>query len=227
MKSGIAERIYKRKTIEQILKKARIANKEVQVEQFLITRIILCLVVYAASICIPVVGLVVAPFITIIFYNVLGRNFFERNIFKRDASMELELIPFIETLITALENKIEFKKALEITCEHVPGELSFEFKKVLSENLLGKGLAKAFDNMIAIIPNQNTINFINIINQANDKNVIEGLEIKLKYLKESRHNYTRFAVFKRILSITTAFILVLIPLIIIFMYAPNIIELLN
>jgi|GEM_PF-6197188 len=223
----VVDKIYKKKTIEVVNKKARMANMESSVSSFLMRRIVVCLVLYAVTSFIPMIGLLIAPFITILYYHMSERIFFDRNIAKRSIKIENELPLFIEVVITALENKLEFKKAIEIASTHVPGELANEFSRVLDENSLGKGLGKSFDNMIGVMPNQNAINFINLLNQASDMNVVIGLENQLKYLNDSKRNIARIISFKQILNVSLVTLIFFIPLILIIIYTPMIIELLS
>ena len=225
--NNLAERIYQRKTIIKIHKKVRMANLNININKFLIQRIIICLIIYGVSTFIPKVGLIVAPFITILYYNLTERITLDAKIQKRNLKMEKEIILFIENTLIALKNYQNLKVSLETTCEHNQGEISFEIKRALNESSLGKNLNEAFNNIIAIIPNQNVINFINTLNQTSTENIIPALESQLKYLKDNKNNNIRIQQLHKLISvclISTIFISIIIILIVM---TPNLIEVLK
>lgn len=171
-------------------------------------------------------GYVLAPIITIFFYLGVENLLIDFPIAKRKNVLDKDAIFFFEILALTLENGKNLKSAIEITCDAINNEVSYEFKKVLKEVRMGKSLNDALQKLKLRIPSDNLNNVILNIIQANKlgTDVVDSLHNQVEFLREKRFLEVKGNIQKMPIKVSIISVLFYIPLILLLILSPVLIN---
>lgn len=227
-KKSFSHRIFSKKEIEKIQKKINMLGESVNFDVFffLNIRLFSSIVLFLVVLYISEWGYILSPLITFIYYNGLYYVMIELNLKKRCDKLDIEAMHFFEIMTLALESGNNLGKALEISCNNVDNELSREFKKSLDEVSYGKSLNEALESLKLRIPSDTINNIILLITQSNifGNNIINDMYHQLDYIRDREIQKAKGIISKIPLRVSVISVLFYIPLIMLLILSPVLIE---
>ena len=228
MENSFSRRIYNKKTYDTIQEKIILLgpNTKWTAIKFLNFRLLTSILIFFVILYCVDWGYVFAPIIGIIYYYFLPSLILDTRIKKRKRKLEHEAIFFFEVLELSLESGNNLYSALDLTSSNVESELSDEFKKMLSEIKLGKSFTDALDSLSGRIPSDTIKNILLNIKQASimGNSITETLVNQLNYLRETRILEMRAYIAKIPLKISVISVVFFIPLLLMLILGPVLIE---
>ena len=231
MNKSIIRKIYRVKDIENIQNKINMLGNikyKYDAVLFLNLRLITTIVLALALIFLTNIQYVFIPFILIVYYNLFYYILITNQINKRIKKLDTEALTFFEILTLTLESGRNLENALEITCKNVDSELSDEFKRSLVETKFGKSLMEALENLKKRIPSDTINNIILNITQTNifGNCIIQTMNNQVEYLREKQVMEIKSQINKVPNKVSIISVIFIIPLILLIILGPFIIELL-
>ena len=219
--------IYKKTTIEKIKRKIKLLgiSSKVNLNEFLTTRLIICALLIVVPIFSPF-GIIYGPVASVLFWYIYEILILDIPIKQRNERLDKQAPFFFEVLVMTLESGRNLEKALNVTSLNVSSELAYEFRKSLNELNLGKTLNEVLESLKERIPSVTVNNIILNLMQANTfgTSMIDSLNTQLEYLKEKRILETKAKINKLPMKISTISVLFLIPITILLLITPVIIN---
>lgn len=226
-KNKLVKRIYREKEINRINKKINMLNSyPVDEIDFLNIRLITTIIIFAIILLKIKGGYIFAPIIAIAYYYAFEYLFLDTFITKRAKKLDREALTFFEILTLTLESGRDLEKAIEITVLNVNSELSQEFKKTLFEVKFGKSLLEALNDTKKRIPSETVNNIILNITQTNifGNSIIETMYSQIEFLREKQVLSIREQINKIPNKISIISVLFIVPIILLMVLGPFIIE---
>ena len=195
---------------------------------FLNTRLITTILLAIILILFSNIQYFIIPFILIIYYNLFYYFLITNPINKRIKKLDLEALTFFEILTLTLESGRNLENALEITCYNIDSELSSEFKRSLLEMKFGRSLMETLEDLKKRIPSETINNIILNITQTNifGNSIIETMNNQVDYLREKQVMEVKSQINKIPNKVSIISVIFIIPLILLIILGPFIIELL-
>lgn len=217
-------RAYDTKYIEKKLKLIG-SNKT---SLFLYTRLITTLLVYILCMFTLDFGYIFGIIIAIIWYN-LFILVVELKIKDRADWLEEDALEFFEIFTLSLESGKNIESALESTTGSIKTELSKEFKQTLYEIKFGKNVSDALIDMRYRIPSDLINNIILNIVESNKfgNGILTTMYDQIEYLREKRVLSIREKINKIPNRVSIISVLFIVPLIMILILGPYLIELIG
>ena len=217
-------RAYDTKYIEKKLKLIG-SNKT---SLFLYTRLITTLLVYILCMFTLDFGYIFGIIIAIIWYN-LFILVVELKIKDRADRLEEDAVEFFEIFTLSLESGKNIESALESTTGSIKTELSKEFKQTLYEIKFGKNVSDALIDMRYRIPSDLINNIILNIVESNKfgNGILTTMYDQIEYLREKRVLSIREKINKIPNRVSIISVLFIVPLIMILILGPYLIELIG
>lgn len=217
-------RAYDTKYIEKKLKLIG-SNKT---SLFLYTRLITTLLVYILCMFTLDFGYIFGIIIAIIWYN-LFILVVELKIKDRADRLEEDALEFFEIFTLSLECGKNIESALESTTGSIKTELSKEFKQTLYEIKFGKNVSDALIDMRYRIPSDLINNIILNIVESNKfgNGILTTMYDQIEYLREKRVLSIREKINKIPNRVSIISVLFIVPLIMILILGPYLIELIG
>ena len=226
---SLVRRIYSEKSIEKIEKKIKLLGLHCHYKaiDLLNYRLLINLVLFFFLLAFNRNGYILAP-ITVVLFHYLSEYFvLDYPIKRREKKLEEEAIFFFEVLSLTLESGRNLTLSLQITSKNIQSELSEEFQKSLNEMNLGKSFQEAITDMKERIPSD-TINnaLLNIVQSSIfGNNIEESLNNQLDFLRDKRLLDIKSQIGKLPTKISILSVLFFIPIILIVILAPVVIDL--
>jgi len=232
MNSGVIKKIYRAKDIESIQKKINMlgSNRKFKFDAvtFLNLRIITTILLTILLILFSNIQYFIIPFIIIIYYNLFYYILITNEINKRIKKLDKEALTFFEILTLTLESGRNLENSLEITCYNIDSELSSEFKRSLMEMRFGKSLIEVLEDLKKRIPSETINNIILNITQTNvfGNSIVETMNNQVDYLREKQIMEVKSQINKIPNKVSIISVIFIIPLILLIILGPFIIDLL-
>lgn len=171
-------------------------------------------------------GIVIAPLATWIYYVFLPKIFIDKKVEARSIRLDEDAMYFFEVLTLSLETGRSLKMALEVTSNNIDSELSDEFKVALEEVKYGKSLNEALDSLKLRIPSDTINNIILNISQSNifGNSIIETMYNQIDYIRDKQIMETKARINKVPLKVSVISVIFFVPLIMLLILSPMIIE---
>lgn len=231
MNKGIIKKIYRVKDIEHIQNKINMlgVNRKFKFDAVsflnlrIITTILLTVILFLSS-----VNYFIIPFIIILYYNLFYYVFITNEINKRIRKLDKEALSFFEILTLSLESGRNLENSLEITCYNIDNELSNEFKRSLMEIRFGRSLMEALDDLKKRIPSDTINNIILNITQTSvfGNSIIDVMNNQVEFLREKQILEVKSQINKIPNKVSIVSVLFIVPLILLMILGPFIINLL-
>ena len=225
---SLVRRIYLDSTIKKVEKKIKLLgiHCNYDAQDLLNIRLLASLFLFAILIIFNKNGYILAPIAVIIFHYLSEYLILDLPIKKRTRKLEEEAIFFFEVLSLTLESGRNLTTALSITAKNVESELAEEFRKSLSEMKLGKSFPEAMTSMKERIPSDTINNAILNIVQASvfGNNIQESLNNQLDFLRDKRLLEIKSEIGKLPTKISIISVVFFIPIILLVILAPVLIE---
>lgn len=227
-KEEFIRKIYNKKYVENTIKKVKLLGIDNEINPYslmtnrLITSVILfCILLYVFE-----KGYIISPIITAIYYYLFTKVTLNDKIKKRTMTLEKEAMHFFEVLTLSLETGRNLISAIEVTINNVNGTLSKEFKKTYDEIAFGKSLSEALVSMQERIPSETINNMLLSLTQANlyGNSIIENLYMQIDYLREKRKLEVKGRISKLPVLISVISVLFFIPLLLILILGPILLD---
>ena len=231
MNKGIIKKIYRVKDIEYIQSKINMLGNSRKFKfdavTFLnlriLTTILLTFILFLSKI-----NYFIIPFIIIIYYNLFYYILITSEINKRIKKLDKEALSFFEILTLSLESGRNLENSLEITCYNIDSELSSEFKRSLMEIRFGRSLMEALNDLKKRIPSDTINNIILNITQTSvfGNSIIDVMNNQIEFLREKQVLEVKSQINKIPNKVSIVSVLFIVPLILLMILGPFIINLL-
>ena len=229
MNRGIIKKIYREKDIEKLNNNLKLIGetKINSAEKFYMIRIITTIILLGILITFKFKYIFII-LILLLYYNLYYYILITKPLKDREKKLELESLVFFEVLELTLESGKNLLNSLELTCYNIESELSREFQKSLDEVKYGKSLMEALDSLRKRIPSDAVNNIIlNIIETSEFGNsIVESIHNQIDYLREKQIMDTKAIINKIPNKVSIVSVIFIIPLILLIILGPFIINLL-
>lgn len=231
MNKGIIKKIYRVKDIENIQGKINMlgVNRKFKFDAVtflslrIITTIFLSIILFLSNI-----NYFIIPFIIIAYYNIFYYILITKEINKRIKKLDKEALSFFEILTLSLESGRNLENSLEITCYNIDNELSSEFKRSLMEIKFGRSLMEALNDLKKRIPSDTINNIILNITQTSvfGNSIIDVMNNEVEFLRDKQILEVKSQINKIPNKVSIVSVLFIVPLILLMILGPFIINLL-
>lgn len=231
MNKGIIKKIYRVKDIEYIQSKINMlgSNRKFKFDAVtflnlrILTTILLTFILFLSKI-----NYFIIPFIIIAYYNLFYYILITSEINKRIKKLDKEALSFFEILTLSLESGRNLENSLEITCYNIDSELSSEFKRSLMEIRFGRSLMEALNDLKKRIPSDTVNNIILNITQTSvfGNSIIDVMNNQIEFLREKQVLEVKSQINKIPNKVSIVSVLFIVPLILLMILGPFIINLL-
>ena len=231
MNIDIIRKLYRVKDIENIQNKLNMLGNDRKLKfdatGFLTARLLTTIILTIVLIFTDIQNYII-PFIIIIYYNLFYYVFITDPINKRIKKLDLEALTFFEILTLTLESGRNLENALEMTVNNVDNELSKEFKRSLTEMKFGRSLMESLEDLKKRMPSETINNILLNITQTNifGNSIIETMNNQVEYLREKQMMEVKAQINKIPNKVSIISVIFIIPLILLIILGPFIIELL-
>ena len=233
MNNIVIKKIYRSKDIEYIQSKIDMLGSDRKLKfdavEFLNIRMITTIILGIVLVLFSNIKYYIIPFIVIAYYNLFYLLLITNEINKRTKRLDRDALTFFSILTLTLESGKNLENALEITCYNVDNELSSEFKKSLLEMKFGKSLIESLNDLKLRIPSENINNIILNITQTSvfGNSIIKTMNNQVEYLREKQIMEIKSQINKIPNKVSIISVIFIVPLILLIILGPFIIELLG
>ena len=231
MNIDIIRKLYRVKDIENIQSKLNMLGNDRKLKfdatGFLTARLLTTIILTIVLIFTDIQNYII-PFIIIIYYNLFYYVFITEPINKRIKKLDLEALTFFEILTLTLVSGRNLENALEMTVNNVDNELSKEFKRSLTEMKFGRSLMESLEDLKKRMPSETINNILLNITQTNifGNSIIETMNNQVEYLREKQMMEVKAQINNIPNNVSIISVIFIIPLILLIILGPFIIELL-
>lgn len=223
--------IYRDKDIETIEHKIRFlgASPKIDTITFLNIRFLTTILIFFLFLWLLSYGYLLAPFIAVFYYYLFGYVLLDKPIQQRIIRLDHEALYFFEILTLTLESGRDLEHAIEVTVFHVHSEISEEFKRTLMEVKFGKSLLEALEDMKKRIPSEAINNIILNITQTSvfGNSILDTMHHQVDFLREKQILRIKGEMNKIPNRISIISVLFVVPLILLLILGPVILNLLT
>ena len=227
----ISKNIYSKYSKDDIQRRMLLLGKsnDSDVYKFLNLRLVSSIIIFFIIIYFVEWGYILGPITVILYYLLLPKMTIDVKIKKRCKRLEQEAMYFFEILALSLESGNNLYNAISITSENIDGDLSREFRKMINDINYGKSFSEAISDVKKRIPSDTIGNILLNIKEANmfGNNIIGTLNNQLDYLRETRILETKAYISKIPLKISVISVVFFIPLLLLLILGPVLINYLN
>lgn len=230
MNNKVYSKIYRKKTLNRISKKCKLlgTNSKLSPIKFMNYRVIITALVFILLLIFNSKGYIYAPILALITY--FGSEYYlDKKIKKRSEKLNYEAIFFLQVLVLTLESGKNLQGGIELTCKSIDSEISDEFKKVLNEVELGKSLIESLESMKERIPSEEINTVLLNITQSTifGNNIIDSLNNQIEYLRDKKILNIKAKINKMPMKISVISVIFMIPIVLLLVLGPVIVNLLN
>ena len=230
-KNSISYRIYGEKNIKRIQDKIDLLgyNPNMDAITFLNIQYFSGVILFFVILYISSVGYFYAPAITIVYFFLLPKIVLDGKINKRRDTLNKDALYFFEVLTLSLESGRSLKNALEVTSNNIDSELAKDFRIALDQMKFGKSLNEVLADLKKHIPSDTINNIILSAEQSNifGNSIIETMYNQLDYIRDKQIMEMKAKMNKIPLKISVISVLFIIPLIMLIVLSPIILNLLG
>ena len=230
MNKGIIKKIYREKDIEQIQSKINMlgVSRKFKFDAVtflnlrIVTTILLTIVLFIME-----VNYFVIPFIAILYYNLFYYFLITNEIKKRTSKLDREALSFFEILMLSLESGRNLENSLELTCSNIDNELSSEFKRCLMEVKFGKSFMESLQDLKKRIPSDAINNIILNITQTSvfGNSIIDVMNNQVEFLRDKQVLEVKAQINKIPNKVSIVSVLFIVPIILLMILGPIILNL--
>lgn len=230
-KKSFIYRIYREKDIKKTEAKINLfgVSKTFDTQYFMNFRLYTSILVFVVVFLFVNAGALLAPIITVLWYFLVNYLMIDRPLKKREAKLNNEAYYYFEVLTLALESGRNLENAIKMACKYIDSEISDEFKETLKQVNFGKSLTEALALMSYRIPSLTINNIILNMEQSNlfGNSIIETMYNQLDFLKDKQVMDIKAQINKIPNKISIFSVVFFIPLILLIILGPVLIEFLG
>lgn len=227
-KKSFINRIYREKDIKKIDAKINQfgVSKKFTTEYFMNFRLFTSMIVFVVLFIFADFGALIAPVATVLWYILLGYFMIDKPLKKRERKLDNEAYYYFEVLTLALESGRNLENAIKMACKYIDSEISSEFKETIKQVNFGKSLTESLSVMSARIPSLTINNIILNMEQSNlfGNSIIETMYNQLDFLKDKQIMDIKAQINKIPNKISIFSVLFFIPLILLIILGPVLID---
>lgn len=227
----LSSKIYTTNSIKKIKDKVNLlgVNNKIEAIDLLNKRLFASISIFFVILYFIDFGYLFAPLITFIFYVSFIPLIIDSKIAKRKKILEKDSLYFFEVLALSLEAGRNIKTAIDVTTANINSDISDEFKRVISDVKLGKNLNEALNDLRLRIPSDTVNNIILNIREANifGNNIIETVFAQIDYIRDKRVLEAKAYISKIPIKISIVSVVFFLPLLLLLLLSPLIIQLLS
>ena len=227
----ISRKLYTKKSVIEVNKKIKLLGVSIKLNTyvFLNLRLFGTILLFIIVLYISDIGYILAPIIAFVYYKGITYLLLDYKIKERQIILEMEALNFFEILTLSLETGRNLQEALNVTLSSTEGTLVSEFREVLREVKFGKSLTEALEDMQENIPSDTINNIILSLTQANlyGSSIIKSLYNQIDYLREKRKLEVKAEISKIPVKISIISVFFFVPLILIIILAPILLDYIN
>ena len=227
-KEEFVRKVYSDRYVDKFIDKVNLlgTNKKVNPYNLIIARLSSSIIIFIIILYFMKYGYILAPVITFLYYMLFNQVVINNKIKKRTVKLENEAMHFFEVLTLSLETGRNLVEAIDVTTANVSGILVDEFKESLREVQFGKSLNEALTDMQKRIPSENVNNIILSLTQANlyGNSIINNLYGQIDYLREKRKLEVKGKISKVPVLISVISVLFFIPLLLMIILVPILLD---
>lgn len=227
-KKSFINRIYREKDIKKIDAKINQfgVSKKFTTEYFMNFRLFTSMIVFVVLFIFADFGALIAPVATVLWYILVGYFMIDKPLKKREKKLDNEAYYYFEVLTLALESGRNLENAIKMACKYIDSEISSEFKETIKQVNFGKSLTESLSVMSARIPSLTINNIILNMEQSNlfGNSIIETMYNQLDFLKDKQIMDIKAQINKIPNKISIFSVLFFIPLILLIILGPVLID---
>ena len=227
-KKSFINRIYREKDIKKIDAKINQfgVSKKFTTEYFMNFRLFTSMIVFVVLFIFADFGALIAPVATVLWYILVGYFMIDKPLKKRERKIDNEEYYYFEVLTLALESGRNLENAIKMACKYIDSEISSEFKETIKQVNFGKSLTESLSVMSARIPSLTINNIILNMEQSNlfGNSIIETMYNQLDFLKDKQIMDIKAQINKIPNKISIFSVLFFIPLILLIILGPVLID---
>ena len=227
-KSEFVNRIYSEKYVSKVISKVKLVGYDSNVSAYdiILIRLFTSVILFILMLYVFDYGYIFGPVITLIYYFMFNRIVLDNKIKNRMIKLENEAMHFFEVLTLSLETGRNLASAIEVTTLNVSGILSSEFSEAVREVTFGKSLNEALTDMQERIPSETINNIILSLTQSNlyGNSIIDNLYSQIDYLREKRKLEVKGRISKVPIYISVISVLFFVPLLLLIILGPVILN---
>lgn len=227
-KNYISRKIYSKNTVNEINRKIKLlgVNNGLDTYTFLNLRLFGTIIIFFALLFVSRFGYIIAPILAFLYYRGITYYLLDYKIKIRRVILESDAINFFEILTLSLETGRNLDEAISVTVESTTGTIRDEFAELLREVRYGKSLTEALESLQDKMPTDTIKNMILSLTQANlyGSSIINSLYNQIDYLREKRKMEIKSEISKVPIKISIISVFFFIPLLLIIILAPVILE---
>lgn len=227
-KRSFIHKIYREKDIKKTEDKIKLfgVSKKFDTEYFMNFRLYTSILVFVVIFLFMDSGALMAPIITVLWYFLVNYLMIDRPLKKREAKLNNEAYYYFEVLTLALESGRNLENAIKMACKYIDSEISDEFKETLKQVNFGKSLTESLSLMSYRIPSLTINNIILNMEQSNlfGNSIIETMYNQLDFLKDKQVMDIKAQINKIPNKISIFSVLFFIPLILLIILGPVLVE---
>lgn len=224
---GLVAKIYRFEGILRVSKKMKLLglSNPYELNPYLKKRLLGAFIVIISTIFLNY-GHIISPICGLIFWYGYEYWTLDKKIKARRKRLDYEGIFFFEILALPLESGLSLEKALITTTEIINNELANEIKKSLEELKVGKNLNDVLNSLKEKIPSPTINNILLNIMQANinGNNLSEIINNQITFLRKSQILDVKEEISKLPIKISVISTIMFIPIILIILLAPVILD---
>ena len=227
-KNYISRKIYSKSTVNETERKIKLlgVNNGLDTYTFLNLRLFGTIIIFLALLFVSRFGYIIAPLLAFLYYRGITYYMLDYKIKARRVTLESDAINFFEILTLSLETGRNLDEAISVTVESTSGSIRDEFAELLREVRYGKSLTEALESLQDKMPTDTIKNMILSLTQANlyGSSIINSLYNQIDYLREKRKMEIKSEISKVPIKISIISVFFFIPLLLIIILAPVILE---
>lgn len=170
----------------RISRKLQLMGLHLNYKVFGYMRLVSTIILFIGLLFLSPYGYIVAPICALIYYFLLEYIILDLGIKRRKRLLESQANSFFRTFLLLLKSGRGIKNSLILTTSVLDNELSYEFRKELSNIKNGKTLEEGLSSLTLRIPSLIINNIITSVIEASryGNNVLESILLQLEYIKE-------------------------------------------
>ena len=227
-KKSFINRIYRENDIKKIDAKINQfgVSKKFTTEYFMNFRLFTSMIVFVVLFIFADFGALIAPVATVLWYILVGYFMIDKPLKKRERKLDNEAYYYFEVLTLALESGRNLENAIKMACKYIDSEISSEFKETIKQVNFGKSLTESLSVMSMRIPSLTINNIILNMEQSNlfGNSIIETMYNQLDFLKDKQIMDIKAQINKIPNKISIFSVLFFIPLILLIILGPVLID---
>ena len=226
--SEITKNIYSNYSLNNIANRMKLLGKEdpKDVLKFLNMRLLSSIILFFVILYLVDWGYILSPIVVVLYYIFLPNFTIDRQIKKRKEKLESEAMYFFEILSLSLESGNNLYNAIKVTSDNIDSEMSNEFKKMMTDIKYSKSFDEAINEMKERIPSDTINNILLNIRESNmfGNSILGTLNNQLDYLRETKILETKAYISKIPLKISVISVVFFIPLLLLLILGPVLIN---